>query len=247
MTSVFRATWRTIVVGFCSVYALVEVALTMRFIGHTRRLRARAEWLHRWSSLAVRVIGIRIATRGEMPQTGLLVSNHLSYIDVIVLSSICPCIFVAKRDIARWPLFGWLTRAAGAIFVDRERKLAAVSALERMREAIDRGLLVVLFPEATSSDGSSVLPFKSALLQPAVQIGSPIAAAAINYALEDGSVTDEVCYWRDMTLVPHLLNLFSKREIHAICTFSLPRVRVGDRKQIAQELRHEIVSMRFRS
>jgi 1-acyl-sn-glycerol-3-phosphate acyltransferase len=243
MNSMFRAIWRAIAVGFCSIYALVEFAFTIPLVARTGRLRARAEWLHRWSSLASRVVGIRIRTRGEMPRSGLLVSNHLSYLDVIVLSSIGPCIFVAKRDIAAWPLFGWLTRAAGAIFVDRERKLTAVSTLDRMREAIDRGLLVVLFPEGTSSDGATVLPFKSALLEPAVQLTCPIAAAAIDYSLDQGSVADEVCYWRDMTLVPHLLNLFSKREIHATCAFSLPKIRAGDRKEIAHELRDEIISM----
>jgi lyso-ornithine lipid O-acyltransferase len=244
MSSTFRAIWRAITVGFFSTYALVEFGLTIPFIARRARLHARAEWLHRWCSFAARVVGIRVTTRGRMPRSGLLVSNHLSYIDIIVLSSIQPCIFVAKRDIAAWPLFGWLTRAAGAIFVDRERKLTAVSTLDRMRQAIDDGLLVVLFPEGTSSDGSTVLPFKSALLEPGVQLGCPIAAASIDYVLDDGSAADEVCYWRDMTLVPHLLNLFSKREIRATCAFSLPEIRVGDRKEIARELRDEIVAMR---
>ncbi len=157
-----------------------------------------------------------------MPQSGLLVCNHLSYLDVVVLSSIGPCVFVAKRDVAAWPLFGWLAHAAGTIFVDRERRLASADVVDLVREAIAGGSLVVLFPEGTSSDGS----------------------AAIEHALEDGSVADEVCYWGDMTLLPHLLNLFSKREIRSKCSFSLPKIRAGDRKEIAAELREEIVSMR---
>ena len=110
--------------------------------------------------------------------------------------------------------------------------------------AIAGGLLVVLFPEGTSSDGSRVLPFKSALLESAVQLRCPIAAASIDYVLDDGSVPDEVCYWRDMTLVPHLLNLVFKREIRANYSFSSARIRAGNRKEIARELRDEIVSMR---
>jgi 1-acyl-sn-glycerol-3-phosphate acyltransferase len=179
-----------------------------------------------------------------MPRSGLLVCNHLSYLDVIVLSSIRPCVFVARHDVAAWPLFGWLARAAGTIFVDRERRLASADVVDLVREAVAGGSLVVLFPEGTSSDGSTVLPFKSALLEPAVELRCPVAAAAIEYALDDGSVADEVCYWGDMTLVPHLLNLFFKREIRSTCSFSLPRIRVGDRKEIARELREEIVSMR---
>jgi 1-acyl-sn-glycerol-3-phosphate acyltransferase len=179
-----------------------------------------------------------------MPSSGLLVSNHLSYLDIVVLSSIRPCVFVAKRDVARWPLFGWLAHAAGTIFVDRERRFSSLKEVDAIRDAIAHGSVVVIFPEGTSSDGSTVLPFKSALLESAVQLRSPIAAASIDYALNDGSVADEVCYWRDMTLVPHLLNLFFKREIRANYSFSPATIRAGNRKEIARELRDEIVSMR---
>jgi 1-acyl-sn-glycerol-3-phosphate acyltransferase len=218
--------------------------VTVPFVARSERLHARTAWLQRWSSFACRVLGIRVTRRGSMPQSGLLVCNHLSYLDVVVLSSIGPCVFVAKRDVAAWPLFGWLAHAAGTIFVDRERRLASADVVDLVREAIAGGSLVVLFPEGTSSDGSTVLPFKSSLLESAVQLRCPVAAAAIEHALEDGSVADEVCYWGDMTLLPHLLNLFSKREIRSKCSFSLPKIRAGDRKEIAAELREEIVSMR---
>ena len=179
-----------------------------------------------------------------MSSASLLVSNHLSYLDIVVLSSIRPCVFVAKRDVAGWPLFGWLANVAGTIFVDRERRLSSPKAVDAIADAIANGSLVVIFPEGTSSDGSTVLPFKSALLESAVQLCAPIAAASIEYALDDGSVADEICYWRDMTLVPHLLNLFLKREIRAIYSFSPAKVREGNRKEIARELRDEIVLMR---
>src|SRR5262249_27529991 len=149
-----------------------------------------------------------------------------------------------KRDVATWPLFGWLARAAGTIFVDRERRLSSSKAVEVARKTVEGGSIVVLFPEGTSSDGSTVLPFKSALLESAVQLRSPITAASVDYALDDGSVADEVCYWRDMTLVPHLLNLLFKSEIRATYSFSPAKIRAGNRKEIARELRAEIVSMR---
>ena len=244
MSSTFLGIWRAFAVGFFSLVALAEISVTIPFVGRSKRLHARTAWLQRWSRFAGRVLGIRVTTRGSMPQSGVLVCNHLSYLDVVVLSSIGPCVFVAKRDVAAWPLFGWLAHAAGTIFVDRERRLASADVVDLVREAIAGSSLVVLFPEGTSSDGSTVLPFKSSLLESAVQLRCPVAAAAIEHALEDGSVADEVCYWGDMTLLPHLLNLFSKREIRSKCSFPLPKIRAGDRKEIATELREEIVSMR---
>jgi 1-acyl-sn-glycerol-3-phosphate acyltransferase len=153
-------------------------------------------------------------------------------------------VFVAKRNVASWPLFGWLANVAGTVFVDRDRRFRARKSVGVIEGAIAAGSVVVLFPEGTSSDGSTVLPFKSALLESAVELRCPITAASIDYALDDGSVADEVCYWRDMTLVPHLLNLVFKREIRANYSFSAAKIRAGDRKEIAWELHDEIVSMR---
>src|SRR5262245_13416247 len=237
--------WRAFAVVFFSFFALAHNAITVPFVRRPQRAHARAVWLHSWCRFACRVLGIRIRTHGSMPSSGLLVSNHLSYLDIVVLSSIRPCVFVAKRDVANWPLFGWLAHAAGTIFVDRQRRCSSPKVVKRIRDAITRGSMVVLFPEGTSSDGSTVLPFKSALLESAVQLRSPIAAASIEYALDDGSVGEEICYWRDMTLVPHLLNLLCKREIRANYAFSPASVRAGNRKEIARELRDEIVSIRL--
>jgi 1-acyl-sn-glycerol-3-phosphate acyltransferase len=242
--TLFVGIWRAFAVVFFSLCALVENGISISFTRCDRRLHARAAWLHAWCRFACRVLGIRVRTHGSMPSSGVLVSNHLSYLDIVVLSSIRPCVFVAKRDVAKWPLFGWLAHAAGTIFVDRERRFSSPEAVDAIGDAIANGSVVVIFPEGTSSDGSTVLPFKSALLESAVQLRVPIAAVSIDYALDDGSVVDEVCYWRDMTLVPHLLNLLFKREIRAIYSFSSGKVRAGNRKEIARELRHEILSIR---
>ncbi len=239
------AAWRAFAAVFFSACALAEIMAVILFVRREHRLAMRTEWLHRWCRFACRVLGIRVTTHGAMPRSGLLVCNHLSYLDIIVLCSIRPCIFVAKRDVAGWPLFGWLAHAAGTIFVDRQRPLAAVLVVTRIHAVIATGLPVVLFPEGTSSDGSTVLPFKSSLLEAAVRLGCPVGTAAIGYSLDYGSVADEVCYWRDMTLVPHLLNLFFKREIRSKCSFSCPKIRVGNRKEIARALRDEVVSMRL--
>ena len=230
---------RACCVVFFSAIALLEIT----FIP-TKTNASRARWLHRWCRFASRVLGLSLASKGAVPNTGLLVCNHLSYLDVIALSALVPCAFVAKQEVRAWPLFGWLARAAGTIFVDRNRRSATARDVDQVQEALDSGLLVVLFPEGTSTDGSTVLPFKSSMLQGAVQSQIPIAAAGLDYRLNHGSVADEVCYWRDMTLLPHLLNLFGKPVINAEVRFSSARVRAGDRKSVARELRTEVMFLR---
>ncbi len=134
INTMFLGIWRAFAVTFFSLCALVENAITIPFFAPAQRLHARAAWLHRWSWFACRVIGIRITIRGSMPPSGLLVSNHLTYLDVLVLSSIRPCVFVAKREVVGWPFFGWLARAAGTIFVDRENRLSSPAVVDLVRE-----------------------------------------------------------------------------------------------------------------
>src|SRR5207249_2593331 len=143
----FLGLWRAFALVFFSLCALAHNVITIPFVRRGRRLHARAAWLHGWCRFACRVLGVRVTTRGSMPASGLLVSNHLSYLDIIVLSSIRPCVFVAKRDVARWLLFGWLAHAAGTIFVDRERRFSSKKAVDLIRKAIAGGAVVILFPE----------------------------------------------------------------------------------------------------
>ena len=244
IAAIIRAILRSSAFIFFSLIALAEISVTNVFIAAKCRLSTRAAWLHRWCRFACLILGIRKSVIGTIPESGLIVCNHLSYLDIVVFSSVRPCVFVAKKDVGSWPLFGWLARAAGTIFADRNRKTAAGGIVDLIQEAVNDGALVVLFPEGTSSDGRSVLPFKSALLEPALQASCELSAAAIGYSLACGSVANEVCYWRDMTLVPHLLNLFSKRQINSKLTIARARCPRHCRKELARDLRHQVVELR---
>jgi len=180
----------------------------------------RAVWLQRMCRRTLRVLGIALDADGVIPERGLLVSNHLSYVDIMVIGACAPVVFVAKREVRNWPVFGWFARLAGTVFVDRESRARVGQTTREIEAALDRGALVVLFPEGTSSDGKTVLPFKSSLLKPAAHLTQPLATALIQYHLPDGDVGEEVCYWKDMTLVPHLINLLSKRGLRASIRFT---------------------------
>ena len=103
---------------------------------------------------------------------------------------------------------------------------------------------MVLFPEGTSSGGETVLPFKSSLLEPATRNSQPVTAGLIAYDLIDGDVSEEVCYWKDMTLLPHLINLLSKRTVHAFIQFTETRQETTNRKALALQLHSEVLSLK---
>src|SRR5882724_5225296 len=137
----------------------------MKARGHAS-VAERAEWLHRACSRALRRMNIPVKQGGDIPAAGLIAANHLSYLDILALSALAPFVFIAKKEVRKWPVFGWMAKTAGCVFVDRERKLDTGKVNEDVAAALKAGLRVVLFPEGTSSDGSGVLPFRPSLFEP---------------------------------------------------------------------------------
>ena len=173
-----------------------------------------------------------------------MVCNHLSYLDILVLSALTPVVFVAKNEVKNWPVFGWFARLAGTVFVRREKRAGAGQAVDEMKTVLGSGVTVVLFPEGTSSDGQTVLPFKSSLLEPAMRQKQQLSAGFIRYELDDGDVAEEVCYWKDMTLFPHLINLLGKRGIRASVCFAEAQGGARNRKELAQQLHATVVELK---
>jgi 1-acyl-sn-glycerol-3-phosphate acyltransferase len=203
----------------------------------------RAVWLHRWSRVLLRRWDVSIESRGTMPTSGLVVSNHLSYLDVLVFSARGPCIFVSKAEVKGWPLFGILARMAGTIFVDRKRARSAPQSNGEIEAVLREKIAVVLFPEGTSSDGSTVIPFRSPLFEAALQIDEPITPASIRYEADGGCVARDVCYWADMTFGPHLLRLLSLKSVAAFVRFGQRIHARGNRKVLARLAREAVVEL----
>ncbi len=204
----------------------------------------RALWLHHSSRRMLRIIDGKVQISGNVPTRGLLVSNHLSYIDILVLSSITPAIFVAKHEVGKWPVFGWFAKMGGTLLVDRDRRTQVGQVASEIETTLNQGALVILFPEGTSSGGETVLPFKSSLLEPATHQTHALFAGSIQYEIEDGNVSEEVCYWKDMSMLPHALNLLSKRTIRASVHFTQLREGSTDRKELARQLHSEVVRLK---
>ena len=224
--------------------ALPDYLARCAFREKNAALPARALWLQRTSRRLLKIFKMEPQVAGPVPSRGLLVSNHQGYLDILVLSATTPAVFVSKREVKFWPVFGLFAQLAGTLFIDRERRTRVGGMNREIQNALDEGALVVLFAEGTSSNGDGVLPFKSALLEPAARSPQPLTVACIQYALDDGDAREEICYWGDHTLVPHILNLLGKRTVRAAVRFAeFPRTG-SDRKTLARELREKILRLK---
>ncbi len=216
------------------------VRFAIRRVRGPLSLHQRAHWLHESCRMGLHRLKIDVTAQGVFPARGLLVSNHLSYLDILVYSSLSPCVFVSKKEVRRWPIFGPMARMAGTVFIDRSRLADARRVNTEMHNALVLGAVVILFPEGTSSDGTSVLPFRPALFEGAIGAGESVTPAHLRYEVSDGTPETDVCYWGEMTFFSHLLRLLSRRGIRATIQFA-PRARkFDDRKAAAQET-HEMV------
>ncbi len=205
----------------------------------------RALWLHRSCRMVLRRLGFRLCVGGVLPTNGLIASNHLSYLDILFFGATVPCVFVAKREVRGWPLLGLLAALGGTVFVDRTSAGSAAEAASRIETFLKAGVLVLVFPEGTSSDGSGVLRFYASLFEPAVRVGSPVTAAAIGYSA--GCATEkDLCYYGDISFGPHLLESFRLFGINAIIRFSSSATVFASRKAAAQEAHREVVDLRER-
>lgn len=216
---------------------------TVRFL--TRRdsgavLRVGARVCHGWGRSMCAILSVRREVRGTVPDGGvyLVASNHLSYLDIFVLGSLYPSTFLAKREIARWPFFGWVARGAGTLFVDRDQPKDVVRAGREIAERLSAGIPMTIFPEGRSSPGKDVLPFQPALFEPAARAAIPCWAVSITYETPgtDASPARTVCWYDSENFVVHFKRLVALREIVATVTFTGPPIISDDRKVLAREL-----------
>ena len=199
-----------------------------------------------WARSSCRCLGMRVALRGRAPPAPcVLVSNHLSYVDIVLLASHVDCVFVSKAEIARWPGMGFVARCAGTIFVDRasKRSLPQVNAL--IEAALERGERVAIFPEGTSSEGEAVLPFKPSLLEPAAASRYPVCCAALSYRTAPGypPASEAVCWWGDMTFGEHVFQLLSMSHFQASLELGQETFLQDNRKELAQETWRTVAAM----
>jgi 1-acyl-sn-glycerol-3-phosphate acyltransferase len=206
-----------------------------------------AEKIHRYCARVVRALGVTWSVEGELPANGAVVSNHLSYVDILLYSAIQPFVMVAKAEVRGWPGIGWITSRAGTVYVVRGGGPATYPEVNRaMAEAYCSGLPVLFFPEGTTTDGTvEVQPFRRGLFHSVLNEGVALHTAALSYATEDkkASIANDVCWWGDATLAPHLVRLTGTDGVRAMVRFGGEVTERGDRFVLSQQARRQVSAM----
>lgn len=207
-------------------------------------MRGRRLALQQWAIGACRVMGVSLEISGAIPPPGaLMAANHLGFLDILALSATADMTLLAKREIGDWPVIGALARRAGTLFIHREQRRDLVRVKATMQSALEAGRRVVYFPEATSTDGDTVRPFHSGLLQSALDARCAVHGVALHFSSVD---TDDrtFCWWGDQTFLPAFYRVLRVRRIAARVHFEPSAERALTRKPLAREL-HRTVTSRF--
>ncbi len=224
-------------------FALWGLGLPFAAVSDRAWSRWRAFILRSICRILLWIMGARVDSRGRPPRAPfVLVSNHLSYVDVLLLASRLDTVFVSKYEVADWPVLGPLCRAMGTVFLNRESRRDLSRVLEEMNEHLERDCGIVFFPEGTSTDGRAVLEFRPSLLEIAVRLRQPVAYASLRYATREGlpAAADVVCWWGNAPFVAHFWQLLSMPGFRAEVVFGPQPIASSDRKQLALELREAV-------
>ena len=211
MRGALRRLWRLPALAGLLLGGLVTVFVVFPRVGPARRETLIATW----SGWLMAACGAEVreqcapgaqaltAMRGGhgAGQGRLLVSNHVSWLDIFAIDALAPASFAAKAEIASWPLAGTLVARAGTVFVERGRRHAVHGVIQRMGEKLSEGLRAAVFPEGTTSDGRRLLPFHGNLVQSALNAGAPVVPIGLRYVDPDGEPSHAAMFVGDTTFL----------------------------------------------
>lgn len=239
-----RAAWK---LGRGFVHAvrgmLIIVFLFPRWDQPRRNARVQS-----WAREMLGVLGIRLELRGQPPMTGpmLLAANHISWLDILVMHAARHCRFVAKAEVRRWPLIGRLATGGGTLYIERESRRDAMRVVHHIAESLQRGEIVAVFPEGTTSDGVTLLPFHANLIQAAISADAPVQPVALSFIdARTGDLSLSPCYIGDDTLVGSIWRTLSGPPLAAVVHYGEPQKAQGrGRREWAADLRSVVEDLR---
>lgn len=223
---------------------LAAGALTVALVYNGASLPRRRLLHQRWSAKMLAILGIRLEVEGEPIVPGsMLVANHISWVDIFVINALAPAAFVSKADVRGWPLIGWLAARNETVFLRRGSRGHAKIVNGEIAGILAKGGYVAVFPEGTTTDGSHVLHFHAALLQPALDAGHPVQPVALSYVGADGRRSYAPAYDGEVSLGQCLAAVVAEREITARVQLApaLAAHATIDRRTLARQTRERIV------
>jgi len=201
-----------------------------------------------WASRMLVILGVKLTVTGSPPAAGpvLLVANHISWLDIVVMHAARHCRFVSKADVKGWPLIGALATGAGTLYIERESRRDALRVVHHMAERLREGDILAVFPEGTTSDGVHLLPFHANLLQAAITAQAPVQPVALKFTdRRTGALSLAPCYIGDDTLLGSIWRTLSAPSIEAVVVFGEPQHAQGrNRRTWAEALRDEVIRLR---
>ena len=209
---------------------------------------ARSFPMH-YHRVVLRILGVRVTIEGEPLKAGpvIFAANHVSWLDIVIMSAVAPVSFIAKRDVNGWPFFGQLARLQRTVFVDRDRRHSTGASRDEMKERLAAGDILVLFAEGTSGDGASVKPFKTAFFAAAEQPHVSVQPISIVYTGHRNLPMTRrhrplYAWYGDMDLPPHLWEALGSGpiEIKVICHSPLKVTDAGNRKALAKTVENTV-------
>ena len=208
----------------------------------------REQAVQAWAQRLLQLWGIELQTLGQAHEDGpaLLVSNHISWLDIVVMHASRHCRFVSKSDIQRWPVVGTLASSAGTLYIERQSRRDAHRMVRDVGQAMRNGDVIAVFPEGTTSDGLDVLPFHANLIEAALLAQAPVQPLALQFVdRHSGESSRAVCYIDDDTLIGSVWRTLRSPGIVARVHWGQSQHNLGrDRRQWATDLRHEVLRLK---
>lgn len=208
--------------------------------------RMRRFILQRWSAGLLNIFNVKIDIPPDSAlhtlHGGLLVTNHISWLDVFVLNAVIPMRFVAKSEVRGWPVIGWLCARAGTLFIERGKARDAARINVQLVELLQAGDCLAIFPEGTTTDGSSVAHFHASLLQPAIDAGTALHPVAIRYQDANGVRSTVAAYIDDLSFGASLWNILCAPELHVRLSATPALTTQGTDRRTLARLAHGQIS-----
>jgi 1-acyl-sn-glycerol-3-phosphate acyltransferase len=242
MSSALRLGFSLIRVGAHVALGTIIIAVYFPFAS----VRRRNDLIRWWSRIVLGICGVSLHVTGRLDARGygrMLILNHISWIDIYVVHAVHATRFVAKSEIRKWPVIGYLCDRTGTVFIERGRRLAVHRANHSVAQILREGGLVGVFPEGTTSDGSGLLPFHANLIQAAIDAQLPVQPVALRYHEPGGELAEAAAYIGDTSLMESVCMIIKGAPIIAQVTLLDPIDSRGKtRHQVAAQARAAIAT-----